>query len=382
MDSLPNSLEPEIVVIFQEVQIGNKKFKSNLIHTPFSTPNIENKKRNKKVKQNPTLYKKYEALKSLFTEDQVMVSKLYDIFQSTNLDFGLNFESSMKEEQNSFNSAIVPSFDFLEFGKLSDKTLHFLNSDEEFKVKTLQDLGAQGNIDFSLLFNHIIKNTSDEPQIISIFEDKFIIPKRANFLLSDISKLEPLINFSKYDFIILDPPWKNKSVRRSKQYNVMDCYDLFKIPMKELALGVVAIWVTNNPKFCKFVKNKLFPDWHLELIGEWFWLKVTTAGEWVFNLQETDNRKPYERIIIGKVKDYASEKISYKAIPYHLGIVSVPGKHSRKPNLSDIFNKYFSSDDDVNKLEMFARNLTEGYTSWGNECLKFNNLSYYTDVIR
>ncbi|KAJ3383805.1 Methyltransferase-like protein 4 [Lobulomyces angularis] len=352
MDSLPNSLEPEIVVIFQEVQIGNKKFKSNLIHTPFSTPNIENKKRNKKVKLNPTLYKKYEALKNLFTEDQVMVSKLYDIFQSTNLDFGLNFESSMKEEQSSFNSAIVPSFDFLEFGKLSDKTLHFLNSDEEFKVKTLQ--GAQGNIDFSLLFNHIIKNTSDEPQIINIFEDTFIIPKRANFLLSDISKLEPLINFSKYDFIILDPPWKNKSVRRSKQYNVMDCYDLFKIPMKELAL---------------------------ELIGEWFWLKVTTAGEWVFNLQETDNRKPYERIIIGKVKDYASEKISYKAIPYHLGIVSVPGKHSRKPNLSDIFNKYFSSDD-VNKLEMFARNLTEGYTSWGNECLKFNNLSYYTDVIR
>jgi N6-adenosine-specific RNA methylase IME4 len=68
----------------------------------------------------------------------------------------------------------------------------------------------------------------------------------------------------------------------------MDIYDLYKLPMKRLLRegSVLAIWVTNRPKFQDFVKNKLFQSWGVEHITDWTWLKVTSKGDWLFPLKE------------------------------------------------------------------------------------------------
>eukprot|EP00116_Pleurobrachia_bachei_P007033 sb/3467295/ len=78
-------------------------------------------------------------------------------------------------------------------------------------------------------------------------------------------------------------------------------------------------------------------------------------------------------------------------------IVSVPCvQHSRKPPLTNVFNELFpvrsgSEQDHVTDhglagdhvagtegLEVFARNLTPGWTSWGNEVLQFQDVRYFT----
>ncbi len=68
-----------------------------------------------------------------------------------------------------------------------------------------------------------------------------------------------------------------------------DMYDLFKIPLKRLVSpgSLVAVWITNHPKVCDFVKRRLFTDWGLELEGEWTWIKVTRQGELVLPLTQT-----------------------------------------------------------------------------------------------
>ncbi|KAI8391261.1 MT-A70-like protein, partial [Radiomyces spectabilis] len=176
-----------------------------------------------------------------------------------------------------------------------------------------------------------------------------------------------------FDFVVLDPPWPNKSVHRSGHYESQDIYDLFKIPLSSLLRSdnsdnpaLVAVWITNKPKFKRFVTDKLFPSWGLETVAEWHWLKVTTEGEPVMPL-DSPHRKPYEQLVIGRCKQRPSPDIPQTRV-----IVSVPCKHhSRKPPLREIMKPYLGSEPRC--VELFARCLLPGWTSWGNECLKFQN---------
>ncbi|MEQ2217281.1 hypothetical protein XENOCAPTIV_003006 [Xenoophorus captivus] len=57
-------------------------------------------------------------------------------------------------------------------------------------------------------------------------------------------------------------------------------------------------------------------------------------------------------------------------------IVSVPSAlHSQKPLLSEVLKSYIGAE--AKCLELFARNLQPGWTSWGNEVLKFQHISYF-----
>ncbi|KAI4806853.1 hypothetical protein KUCAC02_017647 [Chaenocephalus aceratus] len=58
-------------------------------------------------------------------------------------------------------------------------------------------------------------------------------------------------------------------------------------------------------------------------------------------------------------------------------IVSVPSAlHSQKPSLSEVLKPYLGAE--AKCLELFARSLLPGWTSWGNEVLKFQHTSYFT----
>jgi N6-adenosine-specific RNA methylase IME4 len=121
------------------------------------------------------------------------------------------------------------------------------------------------------------------------------------------------------------------SAHRSKNYDTLDIYTLFDIPMSKLlsSEALVAVWVTNRPKYKQFLIDKLFPSWQLELVGEWYWLKMTTTGQPVMPLDST-HRKPYELLLV------ARNKASTSAIhvPEKLVFASVASQHSRKPPLN------------------------------------------------
>jgi N(6)-adenine-specific DNA methyltransferase len=92
---------------------------------------------------------------------------------------------------------------------------------------------------------------------------------------------EYTLNTSRFDLIVMDPPWNNKSVKRLKRkrdlsYNtVTNCLTQLPPIGNWLAEGgIVAIWCTNNMKIINQVQDILFKRWRVELIAEWVWLKV------------------------------------------------------------------------------------------------------------
>ena len=65
--------------------------------------------------------------------------------------------------------------------------------------------------------------------------------------------------------------------------------------------------------------------------------------------------------------------------PYRF-LVSVPGYHSQKPCLKEFIEPLLVDHTHYQALEIFARNLTAGWCSWGNEVLKYNWEARWTKV--
>ncbi|NXR35987.1 METL4 protein, partial [Zosterops hypoxanthus] len=233
------------------------------------------------------------------------------------------------------------------------------------------------------LLSCVVENSSNCMRIIVLMGQKYLVPPKSSFLLSDISCLQPLLNYKKkYDVIVIDPPWENKSVKRSNRYSYLSSWQIKQIPVPALAAPncLVVMWVTNRQKHLRFVKDELYPHWSVKTLAEWHWVKITTAGEFVLPLDSL-HKKPYEVLVLGRVQGDEKEDLSKSEgvlpIPEHQLIVSIPcSLHSHKPPLAAVLAEFVKPD--VECLELFARNLQPGWTSWGNEVLKFQHIDYFT----
>lgn len=82
----------------------------------------------------------------------------------------------------------------------------------------------------------------------------------------------------KYSFIVIDPPWMNKSVRRKRPYNWSDFHDIRSLPVENLIdrtrSSLICCWSTNCDKIEEFIKNDLFKKWNCQYLTTWYWLKV------------------------------------------------------------------------------------------------------------
>ncbi|XP_008938680.1 PREDICTED: methyltransferase-like protein 4, partial [Merops nubicus] len=233
------------------------------------------------------------------------------------------------------------------------------------------------------LLSCVTENSSSWAKIVELMGQKYLVPPKSSFLLSDISYLQPLLNYKKkYDVIVIDPPWENKSVKRSNRYGHLPAWQVKQVPVPALAAPgcLVATWVTNRQKHLRFVKDELYPHWSVETLAEWHWVKITRAGEFVFPLDSL-HKKPYEVLVLGRVQGDVKEAVRKSEdavpIPEHQLIVSVPcSLHSHKPPLAAVLAEFIQPDAEC--LELFARNLQPGWTSWGNEVLKFQHMDYFT----
>ncbi|KAM6970884.1 N(6)-adenine-specific methyltransferase METTL4 [Tautogolabrus adspersus] len=257
--------------------------------------------------------------------------------------------------------------------------------DEEEQEECVQSLVAEDGRSLHVdLFSRVTENRDDSSKVVTLLGEEYVIPSHTTFLLSDYTRIQPLVHYgSRFDLIVIDPPWENKSVKRSRRYSSLPCTQLKRLPIPLLASPncLVVTWVTNRPSHLRFVRDELYPHWGVEVVAEWFWVKVTTSGEFVFPL-DSHHKKPYEVLVLGRYSSSAdkSESPSEKsAVPVEDQrlIVSVPSAlHSQKPSLSEVLKPYIGTE--AKRLELFARNLQPGWTSWGNEVLKFQHTSYFT----
>lgn len=210
-----------------------------------------------------------------------------------------------------------------------------------------------------------------------------LIPPQSAFIWSTIARAKPAFKAAsefllpetrsvlagQFDLILLDPPWSNRSVRRSRKYATDESqpespfFSALSIVKHHLgSQGVVAIWITNKQAVGQEVLSAL-SSLGLHLQQEWVWVKVTSNGIPVTELHGVW-RKPYERLLLF---GHASKPVSRRFI------IAVPDIHSRKPSFKRLFDEILP--DGYRALELFARYLTAGWWAWGDQVLHFQNVN-------
>jgi N6-adenosine-specific RNA methylase IME4 len=241
----------------------------------------------------------------------------------------------------------------------------------------------------------IIHYHNPHPSSLGISLGGFSIkmPPKSTVLQGDVAlTTDTFMNAApRFDFIIMDPPWPNRSARRKKSYGI--AYGtreisniLFSLPIQSHLSkdGIVAVWVTNKSAFREMLLGEggLFAKWGLCLVEEWIWLKITSRGEPICPL-DSRWRKPYEIVLVGRRiegEKNKEEKNKEEDIKRRI-IIGVPDLHSRKPNLSCLVQQVIGKQKgSYEALEIFARNLTAGWWAWGNEALKFQMGQYWQDI--
>ncbi|KAL3453166.1 MT-A70-domain-containing protein [Aspergillus insuetus] len=304
------------------------------------------------------------------------------------------------------------------------------------------------------LRNHIVKNTSPSAATVSIHSQPgnpsnttaargqqhevqdqhrtYTVPPLSSFLISNLPISTPskkgnrhnpipgLEPNQKFNLILLDPPWSNRSVRRSGHYQTQS-YSHFELLTEwvcsvlrvhsfstppsstidgeeEVASGrevsfrsdtcIAAIWITNSPKARRTAYDSLTRA-GFTITEEWVWIKTTVYGEPVTPVEGLW-RKPYEILVVGVKKENEEkegEEDTTRGIRRRV-VAGVPDVHSRKPNLREVFEKVFFSSSTTSTsaggiryeaLEVFARNITAGWWACGDEVLKFNDGEWWAD---
>lgn len=241
--------------------------------------------------------------------------------------------------------------------------------------------------------------------------NQFKIPPRSSFVLTDCWQSEILHNAvsgggvdgtlaSTFDFILLDPPWPNASVRRKAAYFTQPTLKGMKKLISGMHIdkllsphGLVGIWITNKPAVREFVLGPkgLLACLSLQLEEEWLWLKVTAKGNPISDVNSLW-RKPYEVFLLARSTQHqqyqqsacsvaATTAVSKPVVTdghsrNHVKrrvIVAVPDLHSRKPCLKTLVEPLMPDPSKYTALEVFARHLVSGWWSWGNEVLKWNS---------
>lgn len=234
---------------------------------------------------------------------------------------------------------------------------------------------------------------------------KFLLPPGSSFILGTCSDARTLHTSNRaqsqelevprtFDFVLLDPPWPNSSVKRThKTANSTYSTSPSLYDIQQLLMGMdldvlmadqclVAIWITNKPAVRDLVlgEDGLFDCCGVELIEEWIWLKTTKSGDPVTPIDSVW-RKPYEILLLGRkrrrYKGASDEASGDGGARKRRVLVSIPDLHSRKPCLKSLVEELVPDPNHYRALEVFARHLVAGWWSWGDECIKFNWKGYW-----
>ena len=161
----------------------------------------------------------------------------------------------------------------------------------------------------------------------------------------------------KYQVDYADPPWKydfSKSNSREieNKYPTMTVEEICNLNIPVFENSVLYLWAT-APKLLEALKvmsawgfdYKTQAIWDKEIIGMGYWFR----GQHEILLVGTKGKisPPEQKLRVSSIFKYKREK------------------HSKKPHqIKDYISNWFP---DSEKLELFAREKTEGWDVWGNE---------------
>ncbi|GFY95888.1 methyltransferase MT-A70 family protein [Actinidia rufa] len=127
------------------------------------------------------------------------------------------------------------------------------------------------------------------------------------------------------------------------------------------------------------LREELFPSWGVKYMASLYWLKVNADGLLTSEL-DLFHHRPYECLLVGYCHGGAvdSECLSrFKPILDNQVFISVPGDYSRKPPIGELLLEYVPGVKPARCIELFAREMIAGWTSWGNEPLHFQESRYF-----
>lgn len=168
----------------------------------------------------------------------------------------------------------------------------------------------------------------------------------------------------KYNIIYADPPWeyynKNCNGSAQKQYSCMKLKDICDLPINSISAKdtILFLWST-------------FPQIPnaLKVIEAWGFQYKTTAFVWV---KENKSKNGYFFGLGYWTRSNAEIcLLATKGKPkrvsrnIHQLIISPVEQHSKKPNI--VRTKIVELMGDLPRIELFSRNVSEGWHVWGNE---------------
>ncbi len=120
-------------------------------------------------------------------------------------------------------------------------------------------------------------NQSQDPKIAKVNGKTFLLPSKSEYYVRDVQCMSNLLIDRTFQLIIIDPPWENRFIKRSKTYGTLGNEDIFEsIPIPDLLDkndGCLVIWCTNSSRHQSAVKTWL-SRLGLQLRASWYWLKV------------------------------------------------------------------------------------------------------------
>lgn len=176
----------------------------------------------------------------------------------------------------------------------------------------------------------------------------------------------------KYQIIYADPPWNfggggvyqdnDRDIRKTS-----DQYQLTKTTkLKELSVNNIA---SDNALLFMWTTDQHIPD-ALDLMNAWGFRYCTVAFYWVKKYSTGSNcynvgcwtMKSVEQVLLGlKGKPmYLKKKRNVKQL-----VEAVRTTHSTKPK--EVKNRIVDIVGDIPRIELFAREKSEGWDVWGNE---------------
>lgn len=170
----------------------------------------------------------------------------------------------------------------------------------------------------------------------------------------------------KYQIIYADPAWKYNFGKTSRdfvnnKYTVMDKQAICELPIHKLTEdnAVLLMWIT-YPKL----------DWAFDVIKAWGFEYKTCAFTWVKLNKKSQGifwgmgyyTRANAEICLLATKGKPLTRLSHSV---HSIIMSNIREHSRKPDEArDRIVELFG---DISRIELFARQYTDGWDCWGNE---------------
>jgi N6-adenosine-specific RNA methylase IME4 len=169
----------------------------------------------------------------------------------------------------------------------------------------------------------------------------------------------------KYNIIYADPPWSynDKALAGNRgaccKYDVMTLDNIKNLPIKNITYDdcILFLWIT-FPQL-----NKCF-----EVMESWGFKYKTVAFTWI---KKYNNGKNFMGMGNWTRSNAEVCMLAIKGKPKRLNagirqvVESVPERHSKKPDI--IREKITQLCGDLPRIELFARQNTDGWDSWGNE---------------